>query len=244
MRLHEGWLALSLGTSDTLFLWLKEPHVVIDGHILCNPVDAESFMGLLCFKNGSLTRERIRNDCAEKSWEIFNQLLDSTPRGNFGNFGLYFDTQEIIPFLKGDFRFNRAGDRIGKFSSLEVEVRALIEGQIVAKRAYAEDIGFHSGQDTKIIATGGASANKSILQVVADVFNAPVYLQEAANSAMLGAAYQAKHGLSDENDYEKITSVLTPPQLVCEPYPDAPEIYDPMVDRYRTIVNKLLQGGL
>jgi hypothetical protein len=43
---------------------------------------------LICsFKNGSLTRERIRDICAEGSWKLFNELLNSTPRGNFGNIG-------------------------------------------------------------------------------------------------------------------------------------------------------------
>lgn len=100
---------------------------------------------LYSFKNGSLTRERIRDKSAEGSWDIFDQLLESTPRGNFGNMGLYFDEQEIIPFLMGDYRFNKAGERVAKFSSLEVEVRALVEGQFIAKRAYAEDIGFKIG---------------------------------------------------------------------------------------------------
>ena len=39
------------------------------------------------YKNGSVTRERIRNEVAEGNWDLFNQLLDSTPRGNFGNIG-------------------------------------------------------------------------------------------------------------------------------------------------------------
>lgn len=90
---------------------------------------------------------------------------------------LYYDKQEIIPFLYGDYRYNKVGERIMKFSSLEVEVRALIEGQFIAKRAHAEDFGLHINKDTKILATGGASINKSILQVMSDVFNAPVYIQ-------------------------------------------------------------------
>lgn len=45
------------------------------------------------------------------------------------------------------------------------------------RRAVATDMGFHFGNETKIIATGGASVNKSILQVISDVFNAPVYVQ-------------------------------------------------------------------
>lgn len=129
------------------------------------------------FKNGSLTRERIRNSCAEGSWNIFNQLLDSTPRGNFGNIGLYYDIQEIIPSISGDHRYNKAGEKITKFTSLEVEVRAVIEGQFIAKRAHAEEFGFKIDKNTKILATGGASQNKLILQVLSDVFNAPVFIQ-------------------------------------------------------------------
>lgn len=56
-----------------------------------------------------------------------------------------------------------------------MEVRAVIEGQFIAKRAYAEDMGVVFDKNTKIMATGGASVNNSILQVMADVFNAPVY---------------------------------------------------------------------
>lgn len=51
----------------------------------------------------------------------------------------------MTPFLLGDFRYNKAKDKVTKFSSLEVEVRALIEGQFIAKRAHAEDFGFKIG---------------------------------------------------------------------------------------------------
>ncbi|KAJ8976961.1 hypothetical protein NQ317_010158 [Molorchus minor] len=242
MRLHEGWVAVSLGTSDTVFLWLPEPKLVLDGHVLCNPVDQDAYMALLCFKNGSLTRERIRNRCSEGSWDIFVQLLNSTPRGNFGNIGLYYDAHEILPFLQGDYRFNKSGP-VSKFTSLEVEVRAVIEGQFIAKRAYAEDFGFRVGHGSKILATGGASENKAILQVLADVFNSPVYVQEAANSAMLGAAYQAKHGLLGKGShYTEVTACLPEPQLACEPYSDAEDIYSPMVQRYRNIIGDLLKN--
>lgn len=78
--------------------------------------------------------------------------------------------------IVGDHRYNKAGERVTRYSSVEVEVRALIEGQFVARRAHAEDFGFVIGPKTRIIATGGASSNKAILQVLADVFNSPVYV--------------------------------------------------------------------
>ncbi|CAG9818027.1 unnamed protein product [Phaedon cochleariae] len=243
MKLNEGWVAVSLGTSDTVLLWLTEPLIVVDGHVLCNPVDKDAYMALLCFKNGSLPRDRLKKTIANDSWEIFNELLESTPRGNFGNIGLFYDIQEIIPFLQGEYRYNKAG-KVCKFTSLEVEVRALIEGQCLRNRVYAEDFGFKIDKNTKILATGGASKNKAILQVLADVFNAPVYVQEAANSAMFGSAYQAKHGLmyKDTKTYIEITSTLPDPELICVPYKDAAEIYDPMLARYKTILQELTKN--
>ena len=49
-------------------------------------------------------------------------------------------------------------------------------------------------EPTRIFATGGASANKSILTVMADVFGVQVYAGEQPSSASLGAAYRALHG--------------------------------------------------
>ena len=47
------------------------------------------------YKNGSVTRERIRNEVAEGNWDLFNQLLDSTPRGNFGNIGKHMRDNRV-----------------------------------------------------------------------------------------------------------------------------------------------------
>lgn len=41
------YLQVSLGTSDTLFLWLQEPTPALEGHIFCNPVDPQHYMALL-----------------------------------------------------------------------------------------------------------------------------------------------------------------------------------------------------
>merc|ERR1719153_160091 len=192
LAMREGDIGLSLGTSDTVFVWLSEPEPQLTGHVWPNPVDEDAFMALLCYKNGSLTRERVRDTCAESSWSMFDELLNSTTRGNYGNLGMYFDHPEIVPDgLLGDFRFNKSDEAVSRFASNETEVRALVEGQLLAKRLHAEKIGFKITADTRILVTGGASVNLAILQVVADVFNAKVFTQSAANSAAMGGAYRA-----------------------------------------------------
>ncbi|XP_014245571.1 xylulose kinase [Cimex lectularius] len=241
MCLNDGDLAVSLGTSDTIFMWLKEPVPLAEGHILINPVKPDEYMGLLCYKNGSTTRDRLRKIYANSCWEEFNSLLDSTPRGNFGYMGLYFDFEEIMLPLQGDFRFDKAGNDIDKFPSPEIEIRALVEGQFLAKRAQLEDLNIHIGENTRIIATGGGSKNRSILQVMSDVFSSPVYTLDYTNIAALGAAYRAldfsKSVEEREEKTEQTTSQLT---LCCKPFTDSKELYDPMVVRYRTNISKLL----
>ena len=62
------------------------------------------------YKNGSLTREVVRDETSEGSWDLFNQLLDSTPRGNFGNIGNFYCSccwrQLLTPLLYPPTRFN------------------------------------------------------------------------------------------------------------------------------------------
>lgn len=60
--------------------------------------------------------------------------------------GFFFDEQEIIPFVRGDFRFDAQNNPIKKFPSPENEIRAIVEGQLVAKRAHAESLGFTIGK--------------------------------------------------------------------------------------------------
>ena len=73
-----------------------------------------------------------------------------------------------------------------RFSSAQTEIRALVEGQMLHHKAVASDMGYSFGENTRIVATGGASANKSILQVCSDVFDAPVYIQKTTEAALLG----------------------------------------------------------
>lgn len=106
---------------------------------------ANAYMALLCFKNGSLTRESIRNSCSNGSWEQFNKALSSTPPGNHGNIGIYFEVKEITPFADGIHRFSENNDKVESFPK-DVEIRALIEGQFMAKRAHAELLGYSIGK--------------------------------------------------------------------------------------------------
>ncbi|CAH2228332.1 jg562, partial [Pararge aegeria aegeria] len=62
----------------------------------------------------------------------------------------------------------------------------------LARRAHADDTGLALDKSSRVVATGGASVNKALLQIFADVFNTPVYVLDShANAALLGAAIRA-----------------------------------------------------
>ncbi|XP_018426691.1 PREDICTED: xylulose kinase [Nanorana parkeri] len=242
MRLEEGDIAVSLGTSDTLFLWIQEPTPALEGHIFCNPVHSQDYMALLCFKNGSLMREKIRDKCSSGSWEEFAQVMRSTPPGNNGCLGFYFDVMEITPRAVGIHRFNSENQKVSEFTN-DVEIRALIEGQFMAKRIYAERLGYKIMPQTCVLATGGASSNQDILQVLSDIFNAPVHTIATANSACLGCAYRAAHGLALKSSPTSFADVFPPAQrkLVVTPRPDAEKIYQPLLKRYAECERKVTE---
>ncbi|XP_046502570.1 xylulose kinase isoform X2 [Equus quagga] len=257
MRLEEGDIAVSLGTSDTLFLWLQEPTPALEGHIFCNPVDTQHYMALLCFKNGSLMREKIRDESASRSWSEFSKALQSTEMGNGGNLGrlfgdaqacgvaaaagFYFDVMEITPEIVGRHRFSAENREVSAFP-WDVEIRALIEGQFMAKRIHAEGLGYRVMPKTKILATGGASHNRDILQVLADVFGAPVYVIDTANSACVGSAYRAFHGLAGETDvpFSEVVKLAPNPRLAATPTPGASQVYEALLPQYAKLEQRIL----
>jgi xylulokinase len=186
---EEGDVAISLGTSDTIFGLMREPRVSPDGigHVFGAPDGG--FMGITVFANGSLARERVR-DMYGLDWEGFSDALRSTPPGNGGATMLPYFVPEITPHVPvpGVQRFNldeRDATR---------NVRAVVEAQMHAMKKYSAWMGVRI---KTLRATGGASKNAEILRVMEHVFGVEVRQQDVSNSACLGAALRAWHLSAD-----------------------------------------------
>ena len=46
-RIHVVFFQVSLGTSDTLFLWINSAQPQLMGHVFVNPVDKDAYMAML-----------------------------------------------------------------------------------------------------------------------------------------------------------------------------------------------------
>ncbi|KAL5722326.1 xylulokinase [Ranunculus cassubicifolius] len=199
-----GDLAISLGTSDTVFGIASEAQPRLEGNVFPNPVDTKSYMVMLVYKNGSLTREDVRNRCADQSWDVFNKVLEQTAPLNGGKLGFYYKEHEIVPPLPAGFhRYvleNFNDDKLDGLKESQVdefdspsEIRGIIEGHFLSMRAHTERFSMPT-PPKRIIATGGASANLSILKAIASIFGCDVYTVQRPDSASLGAALRAAHG--------------------------------------------------
>uniref|UniRef100_A0A672MHR0 Xylulose kinase n=1 Tax=Sinocyclocheilus grahami TaxID=75366 RepID=A0A672MHR0_SINGR len=190
---------------------------------------------------GSLAGMRLREgDLAVSDFLILSECVCVCARVSVS--GVYFDVMEITPPFAGVHRFNAEGQRVASFEH-EMEIRALIEGQFLAKRVHAEKLGYKIIAGTRVLATGGASSNKDILQVLSDVFSAPVYTIDVTNSACLGCAYRALHGLEADAgaSFTETLRNAPEPQLAVRPAPGAQEVYTPLMLRYAALEDQLLK---
>jgi xylulokinase len=227
---REGIVAISLGTSDTIFGLMHEPRVSAlgEGHVFGSPTG--DYMGITVFRNGSLARERVRDDFG-LSWDAFSRALEETPPGNRGRMLLPWFEPEITPTVGvgGVRRFDLDP------SDAPGNVRAIVEAQMMAMALHSRWMGV----DVKTIhATGGASANRAILQVMADVFGADVYQFDVGNSACLGAALRAFHAHRAASGralgWEDVVRGLAEPvkSTLVRPNPSSHGTYVKMLEQY------------
>jgi xylulokinase len=201
---EEGDVGISLGTSDTVFGPVAAAPANPGGaNVFGSP--AGGYMLLVCFRNGSLAREHIR-DRYGLDWRGFSRALSSTPPGNQGGIMLPWVEAEITPTV--------ASAGVRRIGLLEddgpANVRALVEGQMMAMANHWTELA--TRRAARIRATGGASQNREILQIMADVFEADVHPGASTSGASLGAAlraYQAHHSQTQSISWSDVVAGFT-----------------------------------
>lgn len=242
-----GNVAISLGTSDTVFASLTNPHPSgVEGHILANPVDPSAYMAMVCYKNGSLTREMVRDQSGCSSWKEFADVVAQTGPGNEGSLGFYVKEPEITPPIlnTGTYRFDAGGNAVERFEQ-GTDARAVVEGQFLSMRLHGSRLGI---EPSNILATGGASGDPCVIRILTDVFGVPVYVGEQPNSASLGAAYRALHGWQCEQAGSFVPfadTVAAAPafQKAADPDPSAHAVYTDLLPRYEELEKRVLEGS-
>ncbi len=228
--IKQGQVAISLGTSDTYFGVMNTCQVDPngEGHVFGSPTG--DYMTLICFKNGSLAREKIREHYHIENWQAFEKIVASTkPSADNGIILPWFEA-EIVPRVNkpGIHRFNLDENNIA------ANCRAIFESQMLAMRHHSQ---WMNVKPQCIFATGGASNNLSLLQIMSDVMNCEVKRLEISNSAALGAALIAAHGyhlIDKKINWEDIIKGFSDPIVGSQLKPNAAavKVYDKLIEKY------------
>lgn len=224
-----GHVALSLGTSDTLFACISEPRVSYEGEgcVFASPDDIH-YMALICFMNGSLAREAIR-DRFRLDWSGFKDALKTSEPGNGGGLLLPYFDPEIVPKIAAGVVRKTLEENDAKGN-----VRAVIEAQAMSSHIHSRWMGIPI---TSLFVTGGASANEEILKIFANVHGCEVHRFETTNAAALGSALRAYQGNQPNISWAEITGPFCQPIFgsTIQPDPSTRAIYDMLITSYEKL---------
>ncbi|KAI4159333.1 MAG: hypothetical protein LQ342_006656 [Letrouitia transgressa] len=188
---------VSLGTSTTFLM--STPHYKPNPavHFMNHPTTPGLYMFMLCYKNGGLAREQIRDSLTKPvdsldPWQQFNDIASSTPPlGQSSDpsspmkIGLYFPRPEIVPNVRaGIWRYiYKSKPRSLMAPSSDVwsvpqdDARAIVESQFLSLRLRSQDlvespsgsISHLPAQPRRIYLVGGASRNLAIARIAGEV---------------------------------------------------------------------------
>ncbi|KAI5808524.1 hypothetical protein DFH27DRAFT_539539 [Peziza echinospora] len=231
LPLHPLDVIISLGTSTTLLMTTPTYYPSPAYHLFDHPTTSGLYMFMLCYCNGALAREHVRDkiqahhgrtESGQDAWNLFNDTaLSSYPLGKKSpsdpaKLGIYFPLPEIVPRSKaGTWRYTYDGktlsDDTSAWSLPDDDARAIIESQALSMRLRAAPLlspcaqNNHKTQPRRVYLVGGGSRNKAICEIIGQVLGGSdgVYqLDVGSNACAVGAAYKAVWSI-ERGDGEK-----------------------------------------
>ena len=184
----DGTLAMSLGTSGTLFGFSGKPVIDPTGNLAAFCSSTGGWLPLLCTMNCTVASEELRT-LFGLDVKAFDGEAAKAPIGAEGVVVLPFFNGERTPNLP----FGRAsinGITAANFNKANI-ARASLEAAIFGMRiglAGFRDLGFTARE---IRLTGGGAKSPLWQQIAADVTNLPVVLPAGDEAAAMGGVIQA-----------------------------------------------------
>lgn len=180
-------------------------------------------------------------------WEIFEEILKATAPGNGGKMMITQSKNEAvitikkpkgqIPYFVGftneDFSSKTAAKNRATI------LRAAVEGQIFFLKYVANAVGM---EISEIHLTGGAAKNASIRQIIADMFNVPVYGLKKSEPVSRGMANNAYKTWYDAMHAKSISWKRASPDLL-EEKPTMPnaahaQTYEGLLPKFGELVQR------
>ncbi|CEP62659.1 xylulokinase LALA0_S06e00738g [Lachancea lanzarotensis] len=145
LPLQPNDVLVSLGTSTTILLVTDQYHPSPNYHLFLHPTIPKHYMGMICYCNGALAREKIRDELSEThDWEPFNTAVTSQSLNNDNEIACYFPLGEIVPNVPSSYRraiFGKSSDGKGvelnlveSFENVAHDAKNIVESQALSCR--------------------------------------------------------------------------------------------------------------
>ncbi|KAH3674910.1 hypothetical protein WICPIJ_009419 [Wickerhamomyces pijperi] len=144
LPLQKDDLLISLGTSTTVLLVTETYRPSSSYHVFIHPTIPNAYMGMICYCNGALAREKVRDLVNAKyhssSWDKFNQIL-SDSEGFDDQLGVYLPLGEIVPnkkqqTIRGKLTGKNQLELVDSWD-IDADVSSIVESQALSCRARA-----------------------------------------------------------------------------------------------------------
>ncbi|CCD24533.1 xylulokinase NDAI_0D02190 [Naumovozyma dairenensis CBS 421] len=140
-------ILVSLGTSTTVLLVTDHYNPSPNYHLFIHPTIANNFMGMICYCNGSLAREEIRDELnksaglTNSSWDLFDKAVLADDIHTDNELGLYFPLGEIVPSTKATYKRIELDPKtkliskiVPKFQDIRHDAKNIVESQALSCR--------------------------------------------------------------------------------------------------------------
>lgn len=239
---EEGMVSIGIGTSSALSMTLNRP-VKDPGHRIilnCAALPGKWEYEPPIWNTGGLInwfREQVQ--CTDLPYEKVIAKIEEIPAGS--------NNLIAIPYFSGAGSPRWAPLMKGGFYGLNLD-----HNQYHMLRALTESIAFEIKFNTdtiqssgirlkKIILSGGASKNRPLCQIIADVLQSKVYIFTEAEASSRGVYYLIRHCMHLDGAEGTKSAHVQPEYIELIPDPSKSEIYHSVYERYLQLGDKLAE---
>ena len=195
--LRAGDVAISIGTSGTVYAVTKRPTADPTG-IVAGFADATGhFLPLVCTSNAAKVLDAVRN-------------LIGADHAEFDSLALSVEAEApvLLPYFDGERTPNRP-DATGTITGLRTDItrdamaRAAVDGVVCGLLDGLDAVRDLAAVDGRIVLTGGGARSEAIRRVLAGLVDLPVIVSEVPEAVATGAAVQAA-AVAEQVEHEVI----------------------------------------
>lgn len=232
-----GEVAVSVGTSGAIRQVTKEAKVSGRGETFCYSFTEDSYIIGGPTNNGGIALQWLKqllND--QGSYESFLAEAGASAPGAEGLLFLPYINGERAPLWNQRARGNFYGMTVAHTKAHYV--RAVLEGITFNLYQIGRALEQLAGPPRKIYVNGGLSRSPIWLQMMADIFEAEIYVSENHHSAAWGAAWTALVAIGEEKDFASIKHNIPMGEPVL-PNLDNSRVYKAVYERYEKLASRI-----